>query len=159
MRVKERARKKFRGHRIDGMVCRAPLALLLHVVTPLLQPVVVSGLERNLNTTKHTGEPVCGVFTQGLWAYSHIPTEEVQRSKLLHFAAERSRSPCFGSLFLNDVFVHRRHSFRACVYSPYRRFKNKIASLPVFTSGEQCFSFFWTGLQKKALSLHLMEAM
>lgn len=44
VRERERAHKKFRGHRIDGMMLEAPLAPPSDVVRPHLKPVVVGRL-------------------------------------------------------------------------------------------------------------------
>lgn len=44
VRQRERAHKKFRGHRIDGMMLEAPLAPPSDVVRPDLKPVVVGRL-------------------------------------------------------------------------------------------------------------------
>lgn len=41
VRKRERAHKKFRGHRIDRMMLEAPLAHPSDVVRPHLKPVVV----------------------------------------------------------------------------------------------------------------------
>ena len=55
VRERERAHKKFRGHRIDGMMLEVPLALLLDVVRPHLTPVLLVGcLERLLKTPEQT---------------------------------------------------------------------------------------------------------
>ncbi|KAI9521628.1 hypothetical protein NQZ68_003782 [Dissostichus eleginoides] len=46
VRERERAHKKFRGHHIDGMRLRAPLALPSDVVRPHLKPVVDGASQR-----------------------------------------------------------------------------------------------------------------